>query len=114
PAPRLPIPTGPPGVSSGAGTGGTGATSQPSSVQDLNDFPFLTEEVDLGGRGAPAQPGGGPGAVGQTVERALREVLGWRPRASDPKGFQAALLQAFTAEEVAGHTEDHWNPGSHA
>jgi hypothetical protein len=113
-APPLHLPTGPPGVSSGAGTGGTGATSQPSNVQDLNDFPFLTEEVDLGGRGAPAQPGGGAGAVGQTVERALREVLGWRPRASDPKGFQAALLQAFTAEEVAGHTEYHWNPRSYA
>jgi hypothetical protein len=41
-------------------------------------------------------------------------VLGWRPRASDPKGFQAALLQAFTAEEVAGHTEYHWNPRSYA
>jgi hypothetical protein len=99
----------------GAGGGGGGTSGGGSAAtSDLNDFPFLTEEVDLGGRGAPAPPGGAGGAVGQTVERALREVLGWRPRASDPKGFQAALLQAFTAEEVAGHTEYHWNPRSYA
>jgi Carboxypeptidase regulatory-like domain len=100
----------------GGGTGGAGGNGSGGAspvTTELNDFPFLTEEVDLGGRGGPAQPGGA-GAVGQTVERALREVLGWRPRASDPKGFQAALLQAFTSEEVAGHTEYHWNPRSYA
>jgi hypothetical protein len=103
----------PGGNGGGGGSGGTPGGSS-AATSELNDFPFLTEEVDLGGRGAPAQPGGGAGAVGQTVERALREVLGWRPRATDPKGFQAALLQAFTAEEVAGHTEYHWNPRSYA
>jgi hypothetical protein len=96
------------------GSGGTGTTSQPSSLQDLNDFPFLTEEVDLGGGAGPAQPPAGVGAVGQTVERALRDVLGWRPRASDPKGFQAALQHAFTTEEMAGHTETRWNPRSYS
>jgi hypothetical protein len=103
--------TRPPG--GGGGGGGTGGGGSPATTE-LNDFPFLTEEVDLGGRAGPAQPGGGVGAVGQTVERALRDVLGWRPRASDPKGFQAALLQAFTSEEVAGHTEYHWNPRGYA
>jgi hypothetical protein len=100
----------------GGGTGGAGGNGSGGAspvTTELNDFPFLTEEVDLGGRAGPAQPGGA-GAVGQTVERALRDVLGWRPRASDPKGFQAALLQAFTAEEVAGHTEYRWNPRSYA
>jgi hypothetical protein len=114
-APPLFIPNGPPGGGGGGGgSAGAGSTSQPVSVQDLNDFPFLTEEVDLGGGAAPAQPYGGVGAVGQTVERALRDVLGWRPRANDPKGFQAALQQAFTTEEVAGHTETRWNPRSYA
>ena len=113
-APPLFIPTGPPGAGGGAGTAGTGTPQQPSSLPDLNDFPFLTEEVDLGGGAAPAQPSGGVGAVGQTVERALRDVLGWRPRASDPKGFQAALMHAFTTEEVAGHTETRWNPRSYS
>jgi hypothetical protein len=113
-APPLPLPTGPPVPGGGGSTGGTGTTSQPSSLQDLNDFPFLTEEVDLSGGLGPATPAGDVGAVGQTVERTLREVLGWRPRASDPKGFQAALLRAFTAKEVAGHTEYSWNPRSYA
>jgi Carboxypeptidase regulatory-like domain len=97
------------------GGGGTGTSGgSPTPVPELNDFPFLTEEVDLGDRGGAAPTSSGVGAVGQTVERALREVLGWRPRASDPKGFQAALLQAFTVEEVAGHTEVRWNPRSYA
>jgi Carboxypeptidase regulatory-like domain len=113
-APPLVIPTGPPGPGGGGSTGGTGTASQPSSLQDLNDFPFLTEEVDLSGGAGPAPPAGDVGAIGQTVERALRDVLRWRPRASDPKGFQAALTRAFTAKEVAGHTEYSWNPRSYA
>jgi Carboxypeptidase regulatory-like domain len=113
-APPLSLPTGPPVPGGGGSTGGTGTTSQPSSLQDLNDFPFLTEEVDLSGGLGPAPPAGAVGAVGQAVERTMREVLGWRPRASDPKGFQAALVRAFTATEVAGHTEYSWNPRSYA
>jgi Carboxypeptidase regulatory-like domain len=85
----------------------------PPSPQD-NDFPFLTEEIDVGGGGAPARPPGGTGSVGQIVEREIREVLGWRPRTSDPKSFLAALEQAFTVTEVAGHTEAKWNPRSYS
>jgi hypothetical protein len=99
---------------SGGDGGGRAGGGSPAPVPELNDFPFLTEEVDLADRGGAGPPSGGVGAVGQTVERALRDVLGWRPRASDPKGFQAALLQAFTVEEVAGHTEVRWNPRSYA
>jgi hypothetical protein len=95
------------------GVVGTAALSQ-TGVQELNDFPFLTEEVDLGGYGGRGQPAGGGGAVGQVVERTIRDVLGWRPRAGDPKGFLAALQQAFTAKEVAGHTEYTLSPRSYA
>ena len=102
------------GVAVPTNLGGTATPPPASSLQDLNDFPFLTEEVDLGGGLGPAAPAADVGAVGQTVERTLREVLGWRPRASDPKGFQAALMRAFTAREVAGHTEYSWNPRSYA
>lgn len=79
-----------------------------------SDFPFLTEEVDLSERGGTAQPAGGGGAVGRVVERQIRDVLGWRPRPNDPKGFQAALQQAFTVREVAGHTEVEWRPRSYS
>lgn len=50
----------------------------------------------------------------QTVEGALREVLAWRPRVTDPKGFQAALNQAFTAQEVNGRRQWAWTPRSYS
>lgn len=53
-------------------------------------------------------------ALEQTVEGALREVLAWRPRATDPKGFQAALNQAFTSKEVNGRSEWTWTPRSYS
>jgi hypothetical protein len=91
-----------------------GDGSRAAAVTDSADFPILTEEVDLAGRAQPAAPAGGIGTVGRTVERALRDVLGWRPKASDPRGFLAALDQAFTYEEVAGHNEYHWTPRNYA
>jgi SdrD B-like domain len=93
-----------------AGDGARPAAAAP----EVGDLPVLTEEVDLAARAAPPRPGYGAGAVGQTVERTLRDVLGWRPRANDPKGFLAALEQAFTCEEVQGHTECRWTPRSYA
>jgi hypothetical protein len=56
----------------------------------------------------PASP------LGHLVENALREVLAWRPRTSDPKGFVAALNQVFTISEKEGHTEFAWTPRSYA
>jgi hypothetical protein len=50
----------------------------------------------------------------QTVEGALREVLAWRPRTTDPKGFQSALNQAFTASEINGRSEWTWTPRSYS
>jgi hypothetical protein len=94
--------------------GRDGDGSRAASLTDTADFPVLTEEVDLAGRAQPAAPAGGIGTVGRTVERALRDVLGWCPKPNDPRGFLAALDQAFTYEEVAGHTEYHWTPRSYA
>jgi hypothetical protein len=96
------------------GNGESGTTGSAPVFSD-NDFPFLTEEVDLAGRGGARQPsGGGATAVGRIVERELREILGWRPRSNDPKGFQAALQQAFTITELAGHTEVTWKPRTYS
>jgi hypothetical protein len=79
-----------------------------------NDFPILTEEVDLDQLTRPTLPRGGTSSAGEIVERALRDVLGWRPRAGDARGFLAALDQSFTCEEVQGHTECRWTPRSYA
>ncbi len=48
------------------------------------------------------------------VEGAIRDVLGWRPKPGDPKGFVAALTQSFTCLDVEGHTECKWNERSYA
>jgi hypothetical protein len=52
--------------------------------------------------------------LGQTVSNTLREVLAWRPKSGDAKGFVAALNQAFTITEMDGHTEFAWTPRSYA
>ncbi|MFN8490551.1 MAG: Ig-like domain-containing protein [Caldilineaceae bacterium] len=75
-------------------------------------FPELTIEL------TPTTPHGAgtssASPLAQTVENALREVLAWRPRGGDAKGFVAALNQAFTISEVDGHTEFSWTPRSYA
>ena len=78
---------------------------------------MLTEEVSTLGAPAPAAgaPGaGGPGAgYGQTVDQAMRDVLGWRPSA-DVAGFQAALTGAFQLRQVEGHTVWSWQQRGYA
>jgi|GEM_PF-1684270 len=74
-------------------------------------FPDLV--IDMG---SSAQRSGPPpiSPLGQTVEGALREILAWRPKANDPRGFVAALNQAFSVTDVDGHTEWAWTPRSYA
>lgn len=64
-------------------------------------YPALVEQIDPARR-TSTRPGSG--AAG-TVEDALRDVLGWRPKADDPGGFTAALAASFTLREVDGHIE---------
>jgi hypothetical protein len=82
-----------------------------SSVDDISTYPVLTQE--LGYTEAPSFPSpSAPSAapLSQTVQRALIEVLGRRPRLSDTKSFVAALKQSFTSEEVDGYTVYKWIP----
>lgn len=84
-------------------------------LDQLLSFPVLTRELGTGGSGSggTASPGGGS-ATGQVVEAALRDVLGWRPRSGDPKGFVAALNQSFACGEVDGKSVCKWTPRSYA
>jgi hypothetical protein len=102
------------GGSSGGGGGGGGGTGDGHGFLSGNDFPILTEEIDLGQVTRPSLPRGTTSSVDEIVERSLRDVLGWRPRAGDAKGFLAALGQSFTCVEVEGHTECRWTPRSYA
>ncbi|WAL69270.1 hypothetical protein ORV05_16355 [Amycolatopsis cynarae] len=56
---------------------------------------------------APADPG-------QRAAQAISDVLGWKWRDGDTKGFQAALAGSFTLAEVQGHTEATWTPRGYA
>src|SRR5215213_6717220 len=82
------------------------------NLLDLQAYPLLTEEVGTssaygGGRVA----GGTPGAL---VEAVVRDVLGWRPRPGDAKGFLAALTEAFAVKEIDGHVAVTWTPKTYA
>jgi hypothetical protein len=111
--------TGPPGP--GGGLGGI-VRNLPNTVADalesvigLGSFPVLTEEINSQSisRSNPlSMPGQAP--LGQIVEGALKEVLGWRPKMGDTKGFIGALNQSFELTEVQGHTEFKWTPRTYA
>ena len=89
-----------------------------ASVEDAVTYPVLTEEI-----GYPSSPaargfggGGAAGAapLGQMVSKALGDVLGWKVRSDDAKGFMGALTTSFTGTDVEGHTEWTWTPRTYA
>src|SRR6185295_1426803 len=85
-------------------------------VEQFLSFPVLTREVGTpvpGRNGTPSSAGGGA-PIAQLVESALRDVLGWRPRAGDARGFIAALNQSFTCQEFEGRMQCTWTPRSYA
>jgi hypothetical protein len=73
-----------------------------------NAFPAMVERPT--GRRSSAVPGD----LGPQVESALRDVLGWRPRAEDPGAFTAALTAAFRLEVVEGHVRSEFVPRGYA
>ena len=82
-------------------------------IDDALSYPFITQEVDSSRRSnAPGTSGGSQYA--QMVQGALRDILGWRTRDNDPKGFMAALTQSFEPMEVSGSTKWKWTPHTYA
>ncbi|MFF4273889.1 carboxypeptidase regulatory-like domain-containing protein [Streptomyces sp. NPDC001536] len=96
----------------GAGPPPAGTPADQNLV-DLATFPVLTESIGGAGRTAVQQGGDRSSGYAQSVEGALRDVLGWRP-GSNTSGFQAALTGAFELREVQGHTEFTWHPRGYA
>jgi hypothetical protein len=88
-------------------------------VEDAISYPILTEEVGYppsvtsrpGPAGGGFSSGGGAAnqGLGQIAARAIGDALGWKPNASDAKGFVGALTQSFSLTEVEGHVESKWN-----
>ncbi len=101
----------------GGGGGGFTQGGDRAAI-DLQAYPVLTEEMPSGTlpsttRGSSQGAIGGTSALGQAADRAIREVLSWRTKSDDPKGFVGALGQAFDLKEVEGHTEWSWTPRSY-
>jgi hypothetical protein len=80
-------------------------------AEDAVTYPILTKEVSSSGRSRRNGDGSGPssgGSLTRSAQGAIRDLLGWRYRADDPKGFLAALNKAVDLKEVEGHVEWTW------
>jgi hypothetical protein len=79
------------------------------SVEDAVTYPILTQETTPPSSRGPGTGSAAGGALSpnRVTRDLLRQILGWRYRADDSKGFLAALTKTFTLTEVEGHTQ--WN-----
>jgi hypothetical protein len=85
------------------------------ALEDVTVYPMLTQSNTYAAPSLPTTAGpSGAVSLGQVVEGSLRQVLGWRPRAGDPKGFVAALNQSFAMVEQQGKQIWEWTPHSYA
>jgi hypothetical protein len=69
----------------------------------------LVQDIAMLQPAGPAAPGPAP-----TVERAIRDALGWTPKPGDTKGFIAALTRAYTPRPMDGTTAWDWTPRGYA
>jgi hypothetical protein len=111
--------TGSSGVLPGFGSSSSGSNGHNGEIKeaviDLAAYPVLTEASSGGATPSTSSGGGASSApLGQIVDNALRDVLAVRAKASDPKGFLAALNQAFTCTETDGRSTCVWTPRSYA
>jgi hypothetical protein len=87
-------------------------------AEDSFAFPQLSEEVGFApsplARLSSVPSGGGTAALGQTVTQAISDVLGWKIKSDDSKGFVGALNASFSCSDVDGHTECKWTPRTYA
>ena len=74
-------------------------------------YPILTQKIDA--NGAPIGGTSQDSSLRTTVENTLRQVLGWRPRRDDPKGFSTALKQSFEQIVEEGGQRWIWTPHSY-
>ena len=72
------------------------------------------QEFDTAYPSSARQYSSAPPATGKLAEQAISDVLGWRWREGDTKGFVAALTGSFKLSEVQGRTEAMWTPRGYA
>lgn len=85
------------------------------AVEDSISYAVLTKGVDGNtGTGPANRLGGLDGGSAQLIGQTLRDVLGWKVRDDDPKGFSGALTASFSVADVEGHTQWSWTPRTYA
>lgn len=89
-----------------------------TTVEDAVSYPILTRDASdypVSRNGSSSTTGGGNGvtSITRTAKQTLRDVLGWRYRTDDAKGFLAALNKSFSLKEVEGHIEWEWKAQSY-
>src|SRR5436190_1798316 len=91
--------------SNGDSNGGHPLTRE--AFEEATAYPVLTDDITSYDRADTGSSGGrtGSSGIGRLVDGAIRDVLAWRPKEDDPKGFVSALNQAFELYDVEGHTE---------
>lgn len=99
----------------------TAAQAAKNPLADLAAYPILTEEVGYPPSpiAVPSGTGGAAGTgstapLGQIVNKAMSEVLGWKLKPGDTKGFVGALTESFTLTDIEGHIESKWTPRTYA
>jgi hypothetical protein len=101
----------------GGGGGGNGnrafRNGRNAAFSEFSAYPVLTEEVILPTAPSGIAPRGG-GDVGQRAFAAVRDILGWRPKLNDPRGFKAALERSFELSVVEGHVAWKYTPRGYA
>src|SRR5581483_10550141 len=92
--------------------------NKPNVLKDIDAYPVLTEEVGFPPSpvSRPAGTPAGPPStgLGQIASKAIADVLGWKLKDGDPKGFIGALTQSFTLTDIEGHVESKWTPRTYA
>jgi hypothetical protein len=92
------------------------------AAEDSVAYPIMTESVGTppaSSYGSGSEYGGGGSAAGslqlsQLATQTITNVLGWKPKDGDAKGFVGALTQSFSLQDVEGHTEATWTPRTYA
>lgn len=89
------------------------------AVEDAVSFPVLTEDVGFARSPVTSSPAATPSAAGGTalgavVAKAVGDVLGWKVKTDDVKGFVGALNASFTGQSVDGRIDYSWTPRTYA
>lgn len=88
-----------------------------NAVEDAVSYSLLTDNIGSGTPGvSPVARNGSPDGAGgaQLISQTLRDVLGWKVRDDDPKGFAGALTASFSIADIEGHTEWTYTPRTYA